>query len=159
MLSFGEWRMCENVEIFSAGESFDFPEEEAGIDHETMYRQAWDLAKTAPINVLSDKELQAAAIQNGQVVGALFDSWHQDQYSFDVIVSPKFYQQGVGKKLIDFAMSVFRMDSDGRENAHVKAEVVNKNLIPLLTRLGFKPAGQWGGVQIMTYGDVPKEEA
>ena len=154
MINFHDWRIVENVEVLGVSdESFDWDEEETGLDYQTLQQQAWDIAKQAPINILRDKNLSAVALLNGQVVGTCFTSWNQEEYSFDVIVSPKFQQQGIGKKLIDYAMSMFRWDSDGREGAHIKAEVVNKNLIPLLARMGFKTKGVFQGITVMTYGD------
>jgi len=160
MLKFEDWRLYENVQIaFIGGEPFDFDQDVAGMPYEEAWKQAWALARTAPINILRNKEINSVAILNGKVVGVLYDSWYQDEYSFDVIVDPKFQQQGIGKKLIDAAMISFHNDSDGRgDHPHIRAEVVNKNLITLLSRLGFKPAGQEGGITFMTYGDVPEEE-
>ncbi len=157
MLSFTDWLIYENVQIVSVGgESFDFDDEIAGMDHDEVQRQSWDIAKSSPINILRDKDLQAAAIMDGKVVGVLFDSWEKwddrDAYSFDVIVSPKYQQQGIGKKLIDYAMSTYRWDSEGRDDPLIKAEVVNKNLIPLLARMGFKTWKVEGGITIMIYG-------
>lgn len=113
--------------------------------------QAWHIAKSSPINILSDKNLNSVAVINDEVAGALFDAWNQERYSFDVVVLPKFQQSGIGKKLIDTAMKTFRMDSEGYEDAYIKAEVANKNLIPFLTRVGFKQVVVSGGITVMTF--------
>lgn len=146
MKSFAYW-LAENADVIFL-DSDDFNN-----DNSKYMDQGWDMARTSPINILRNKDLKAVAVNNDEVVGALYDSWTNEEYSFDVIVSPKFQQQGIGKKLIDAAMSSFRWDSEGRgENAHIKLEVVNKNLIPILTRIGFKTEKVIGTVTIMTYG-------
>ena len=159
MISFNDWQIVENVEIVAmGGESFDFDNDT--IDQSDATEQAWAIAKASPIRILSDKELAAVATLDGQVIGAMFNGWSQEEYTFDVVVDPKFQQQGIGKKLIDYAMSAFNWDSDGRGDkktpAYIKAEVVNKNLIPLLTRMGFKPKGVYGGITVMYYGNPRK---
>jgi GNAT superfamily N-acetyltransferase len=148
-MRFKQWFEAAQI-VNLSGESFDFDDEEG--DRDTLIQQAWELAKQSPIRILRDKELNSAAVMNGQVVGALFTAWNQNEFSFDVVVAPQFQQQGIGKQLIDVAMGEFRWMSDGIEGAYIKADVVNPHLIPLLQRLGFVMQQQAGGHTIMTYG-------
>lgn len=162
MISFLEWRLVENLQFaWMGGEGLDFPEEEFGIEYDEAVKQAYALVKASGINILRDKELKEVVLSDGKVVGALFDSWDQgegiDEYSFDVIVHPSMQQQGLGKKLIDSAIHTFRSEDRGGET-RIKAEVVNKFLIPVLQRYGFKaltPQEAGGvipaGVTIMVY--------
>ena len=145
-MRFKQW--LETAQIVNlSGESFDFDDEEG--DRDTLIQQAWALAKQSPINILSNKDLNSAAVINEQVVGVLFIAWNQNEFSFDVIVSPQFQQQGIGKQLIGVAMSEFRWMSEGIEGAHIKADVVNNFLIPVLQRYGFVIKQQVGGHTIM----------
>jgi len=155
LLSFKGWLIQESAgaaRIIYVGEgSEDDDEDENIVEYQ---KQAWDIAKSSPINILRDKNLNSVALVGDEVAGALFDAWNHEEYSFDVVVSPKFQQRGIGKQLIDIAMEAFRMDSDGYDNPHVKAEVANKNLIPLLTRMGFKQTAVSGGITVMMYGSL-----
>lgn len=150
-MRFKQWLEAAQI-VNLSGESFDFDDEEEG-DRDTLIQQAWELAKQSSIRILSDKELNSVAVINGQAVGVLFTAWNQNQFSFDVVVAPQFQQQGIGKQLIGVAMSEFRWMSDGIEGAYIKADVVNKFLIPVLQRYGFVIKRQVGGHTIMIYGE------
>ncbi len=150
-MSFKEW-FVENIEIVAMGDDMDNDNDD--FDKFQVADAAWKLAKASPIRILSDKDLAAVGLQGEQVIGALFTGWKREEFSFDVVIDPKFQQQGYGKKLIDYAMSMFRWDSEGRSTdtpAYIKAEVVNRNLIPLLTRIGFKLKGVYGGITVMIF--------
>jgi GNAT superfamily N-acetyltransferase len=143
----------ENIEIIAMGDDMD-DMGDSDFDKYQVANAAWALAKASPIRILSDKDLAAVGLEGDKVVGALFTGWNQEEFSFDVVVDPKFQQQGYGKKLIDYAMSMFHWDSDGRSRdtpSYIKAEVVNRNLIPLLTRLGFKLKGVYSGITVMIF--------
>ena len=105
---------------------------------------------------MRDKELNSAALINGQVAGALFVAWNQYEFSFDVVVAPQFQQQGISKQLIDVAMSEF--NSIGEPQSYIKADVVNPYLIPVLQRYGFQIKQQGGGHTIMIYGQEPEDQ-
>ena len=151
-MKFRQWFEAAQI-VWLGGESIDFDDDDG--DMSTLIQQSWEIAKQSPIRILSDKELSCAAVINGQTVGALFVGWNQEEFSFDVVVSPQFQQQGIGKQLIDAAMSEFR--NYPMPGAHIKADVVNDYLVPVLQRYGFQILQQQGGHTIMTYGEVPEE--
>ena len=90
------------------------------------------------------------ALMGGIVAGALFTGWRREEFSFDVIVSPQFQRQGVATQLIDAAISEFNQGGEAFPDAHIKADVVNPYLVPLLQRRGFVMKQQVGGHTIMT---------
>jgi hypothetical protein len=58
---------------------------------------------------------------------------------------------GVATQLIDAAISEFNWGSEAAgPDAHIKADVVNPYLVPLLQRRGFVMKQQVGGHTIMT---------
>lgn len=149
-MKFRQWFDEAAQLVYVGGDDFDGEE-----DRYTLIDQAWALAKASPVNILSDKELSTVAVVNGSVAGALFTAWNQEEFSFDVVVDPRFQQQGIGKQLIDSAMSEFNWTDF--PNKHIKADVVNPNLIPLLTRYGFQKRQEGAGHTIMVYGEEPNE--
>ena len=139
--------MRESIEIISVDGEFHDIEGDA----DDLIQQGWQLAKNSPIHILSDKNLNAVATQDNIVVGALFTAWNNEEFSFDVVVDPKHPRQGIAKQLINAAMNEFKWTSDGYDGAHIKADVVNPHLIPLLQRYGFKIERQIGDHTIMIY--------
>lgn len=149
MISFRIWLNEAAKIIYVGGETFDDD------NRDDFTNQAWKLAKNSSIHILSDKDLSSVAIINNVVVGALFVAWNQEEFSFDVVVDPKFQNQGIGKQLIDAAMSEFNWTEF--PDKYIKADVVNSYLIPVLRRYGFKIQQQIGSHTIMTYGQNQQE--
>ncbi len=138
----------EAAKIVYIGDSMDMDDDDGS--QAELAQQAWAIAKQSPIRILSDKDLSSVALMGEIVAGALFTGWHQEEFSFDVIVLPQFQQQGIATQLIDAALSEFNWASDGRPNAYIKADVVNPYLVPLLQRRGFVMQQQVGGHTIMS---------
>ena len=152
MKTFHEWvelrSFLEAAEIVHIGDS-DFMDDDDGNQDELVQR-AWEIAKQSPIRILSDKDLSSVALMGGIVAGALFTGWRREEFSFDVIVSPQFQRQGVATQLIDAAISECNQGGEAFPDAHIKADVVNPYLVPLLQRRGFVMKQQVGGHTIMT---------
>jgi GNAT superfamily N-acetyltransferase len=122
-------------------------------DEDGLADAAWDLASRSDVNVLSDKDLLAVALDDGELVGAVFDSLVADSYSFDVVVDPDHMGRGVGRKLIDAAMSNF--DTLKETGAKLVLDVVNRALIPTFERRGLKVQSEEGDHVIMTASKGP----
>jgi ribosomal protein S18 acetylase RimI-like enzyme len=105
---------------------------------EDSISQAWELVKKSDINVLRDKELRDIEHIGGEVAGALFDSWDNGTYSFDVVVDPKFQGQGIGTKLVDSAISFFNYESEAYPNADISIDVVSPIMKNILLNKGFE---------------------
>jgi len=75
------------------------------IDQELL-DDAWAIARTSGINILSTQDLHTIAVLNGHAVGALFVSNMGPQYSFDVVVHPKYQRQGIGFELAKIGNSL-----------------------------------------------------
>lgn len=114
---------------------------------------AWNMAASSGVNVLSDKDLLAVAMDGDELVGAVFDSLVADSYSFDVVVDPKHRGHGVGGKLIDAAMQEYH--SVKESGAKLVLDVVNRSLIPTFERRGLKVQGEEDGHVIMASSPGP----
>ena len=105
-------------------------------DLDDIGEQAYDLALNSPVNVLSDKELSVVAISGEQVVGALFTSIFNNSYSFDVVVDPKFQQQGIGGHLTDLAISEYKNMSADMPELQMDIDTVNPVMQNMLQNRG-----------------------
>lgn len=104
-------------------------------DHGAWERAALALARQVDIGILRGKELKAVALRGLRVVGALFDEFDGQEYSFDVVVDPAEQGQGIGGRLMDMGIAEGRMfeDADGR----IVLDAVNPQAVTMLERRGF----------------------
>lgn len=84
----------------------DMPDQE-------LLDEAWSIARTSGINILRNQDLHTIAVLNGHAVGALFVSNSGPNYSFDVVVHPKYQRQGIGFELAKIGNN--RQHEDGFE--------------------------------------------
>jgi GNAT superfamily N-acetyltransferase len=112
-------------------------------------QQSYAMAKEAGINILSDKELTAAFIEYGEVLGALFTGVSGDTYSFDVAVSPQAQSKGIGSKLTNLGISLYDQDY-ADAGMKIELDAVNPQMIQMLKRRGFEVENQYGGHTLMT---------
>jgi len=116
------------------------------------------LIKQSGINILSDKELYLSYFINDELVGALFTSYGDDTFGFDIIVDKQHRRQGIGKQMIKDAISEYKNNIlDMNPDAKLKLEVVNQLLISYLEKLGFKIDDKIGETVIMSYGNSVDE--
>lgn len=81
--------------------------------------------------------------KDGEVVGALFADWdtpdgQAGEFSFDVGVDPAAQGRGIGKTLIDRALSQFEAEKGQYESASVRVRVTNPAVEAILRERGFK---------------------
>ena len=118
---------------------YDATENDFGdLDTNSIGEQAYDLAKNSPVNILSDKELSVVAVDNNQVVGALFTSFMNSQYSFDVVVHPEYQQMGVGGRLTDTALSEFQSIQSDMPDAYMNIDATSPVMQQMLTNRGLE---------------------
>ena len=116
------------------------------------------LIKQSGINILSNKELYLSYFINDELVGALFTSYGDDTFGFDIIVDKQHRRQGIGKQMIKDAISEYKNNIlDMNPDAKLKLEVVNQLLISYLEKLGFKIDDKIGEIVIMSYGNSVDE--
>lgn len=133
---------------------FDDLDECDGMDSEDCIPENIDLdsglanlESSSSINVLRGKEASIVAISNNMIVGALYEEFSNNEYSFDVIVLPEFQRKGIAKQLINDALSHFY--SYEEMGAVMRLDVVNSNLEKYLKSIGLKEIDRTDGHVIM----------
>lgn len=113
---------------------------------------AYQMAKKHGISVLSDKEIFCIVKDGDEVVGALWTAWNYDEFSFDVVVREDFQGKGVGKKLVDIAISEYNESNeayDRGEGTIIRADVINPKMEQLLLKKGFEVESKQPGHTMM----------
>ena len=113
----------------------DFDEDE--YDRDAFYRESYALANTSGMNILRDKSPSCYAVSKGHAVGCLFVTDSNDKYSFDIVVSPKFQNQGIGAKLADFAVQEYNQRKDAYDDYDYSIDVINPSMKSILLKKGF----------------------
>jgi GNAT superfamily N-acetyltransferase len=103
----------------------------------------WTVADEAGIYVSSDKEVAQVAIEDGQIVGAVFEAvdFPSLTYSADVAVLPEYQGRGIGSQLVDASVENFRsyqVDFD----ITMKIDAVNPMAAEMLERRGAVEVGR-----------------
>lgn len=123
------------------------------IDHEDIANQAHQITTKSGINILRNKELASVARDSaGKVIGALYTSMDETEFSFDIVVSPDAQGQGVGTNLVNDAISLYKSHSIDFPKMKLKADVVSPIMERILTRMGWKVKQKVGGHTIMIPG-------
>jgi len=107
------------------------------------------MERESGIRILRDKEVSILALQNGKVVGALYTTTHPYEFSFDVIVDKAARGQGIGAKLIDFALSEYSQIA-ADQGTELRVDVVNPWVEKYLLKKGLRVLQKVGGHTIMT---------
>ena len=108
------------------------------------YDQAVAVFKECRIGVNRDKDLSLIALNDEEIVGAVFSSSSLEQegesdyveYSFDAAVKPQFQQRGIGTALVSHAIRL-ASEEGGEFPVKVRVWVVNPSMERVLERLGF----------------------
>ena len=122
--------------------------EDYGIDYDDYINQLNSLEHGSEINILLNKELYAVAIVDNQVAGALYTDYSNDEFSFDIIIDPKYRKRGIGTALLDIALDEY----DFLENelgAAISVDVVNPVMKHMLEKRGFRVVDEYPNRWIM----------
>lgn len=116
--------------------SDDYIEDDYDIDMDAAYERAIEIAKDNGINILSNKELAAVTTNNnGEVIGAIFESVNDREYSFDVVIDKNYQRMGYGKELIGFGIEQYNQYKDiYGAKLKLNLDVVNPNMQALLKK-------------------------
>ena len=136
-----------DISYVYVGSEMDLDSDEYDIDK--IYKELEQLQKKTTINILSDKEINTIALNDGSVVGALWTAFDGKIYSFDVVVDPAFEGKGIGSELTNIGMSEFYNYDDA--GARMELYVVNPRMEKLLAKKGFRKKKDVLGGTIMTY--------
>jgi hypothetical protein len=114
-------------------------DEMGDIDPE-LSQQAYDLAKQEDLGITSDREVsRVVRDKDGIVIAALFKSVVDGNYEFDVVVSKKFQDQGIGSALIEEGIQEFTDDPYYADTeTTMKLHVTSEKSMGALDRRGFE---------------------
>ncbi len=125
-------------------ENMDDPEE-LGYNPDVAYEQAMKIAKDNGINILSNKDLKGVTLDNeGNVIGAFFESVDNEEYSFDVVIDKRYQGMGYGKEMVRYELDQYEYYKDAYgDKLKLNLDVVNPNMRDLLKKhFGFKDVQQ-----------------
>ena len=127
-------------------------DDEGELDRHDMGRQADEISRRSTIHILRDKQLAAVSHDaQGKVAGALYTSIQDNYFTFDVVVDQSAQGQGIGTKLVQWAIDDFKSQRamyDGM--LKIKADVVSVTMEHILLKMGWKVRKRIGGHAIMT---------
>lgn len=112
------------------------------------------IERESGIRILRNKELNTVALQNGNVVGALYIENNGYEFSFDLFVDKPARGQGIGAKLIDIALSQYAQE-ESEMGTELRVDVVNPWVEKYLLHKGLKVLQKIGNHTIMTTRDIP----
>jgi tRNA nucleotidyltransferase/poly(A) polymerase/ribosomal protein S18 acetylase RimI-like enzyme len=117
-------------------DGMNYDDDDDSIDMDVAYDRAMEIAKDNNINILSNKELAAVTTNdNGEVIGAIFTSVTDKEYSFDVVIDKNYQRMGYGKELIGFGIEQYNYYKDVYgAKLKLKLDVVNPNMQALLKK-------------------------
>ena len=122
--------------------------DEFGLDSFLVYDAVDYLERNSGINILRGKEVSTIAMSGEKVVGALWDEFDGENYSFDVAVLPEYRRMGIAKNLIGDALSNYSMYQE--LGAKIILDVVNVDLANYLQKIGFEVIEEFDGRKIMS---------
>jgi GNAT superfamily N-acetyltransferase len=131
------------AEVFHYNEDADFDDEDyfQGTDIYDVADQADKVFENAGIRPDNTKELAYVSMENGEVTGGVFNSWHDSEYSFYIAIMPEHRGKGnIFKELLDAAMYQYEFDKEAYgDEARMRLWVVNPKLVRVLeNKYGFE---------------------
>lgn len=103
------------------------------------------------IHIGNNKEVYYVITVDDVIAGALYTSYVDGTYSFDIVVAKEYQRQGLAKKMTKDALSeYFQQILDMDPNAKLELDVVNPNMIDFLKRQGLDVVQTIGGHTLMS---------
>ena len=119
-------------------------EDDDDFDYVQGNREAYNLADKAGLNILRDKEPFVYTSLRGKVIGCLFVTDSNQKYSFDIVVSPKFRNLGIGSKLVDIAIQEYNERKPAYNEYDYNIDVVSPSMKSILLKKGFSVLQELG---------------
>lgn len=137
MITFKEYLTEVNdIKIEDIGDTDEFYDDEPSIDASEAYEYATLLARRVSMGITRDRELRAVALYNDEYAGAIWTSFEDGKYAFDIAVEPKYQGKGIGSKLIDYGIDGFSYYSDYPDST-MEIDVTSQVTKNALERRGF----------------------
>lgn len=142
-------RKAEQIELLWGEDLLD--------NEELVNNDPWAMANRAGVTVLADKEFVCGHVdlappsgEGGIVVSALFTSYFDGKFSFDVAVDHRYRGFMLGPTLTEIGMDQFREIQDMDPDAILELDVINPKVVPFLEReYGLKVLKEEGDHYIM----------
>lgn len=97
-----------------------------------------ELAKTRNIGITSDRNTCCVALsEQNEVVGAAWVSNDNDNFTFDIAVSEKYEDKGIGSMLTDYMISLRADLLDANPESTMLIHVISTRMQRLLAKRGF----------------------
>jgi ribosomal protein S18 acetylase RimI-like enzyme len=133
--------------------------EEAEESIPNYFKQESNISKNSGIHVSWNKSPYSVIVEKDKVIGVIYTQLTNDTFSFDVVVDKAHQGKGYGAKLIDSALSEFKMLKLDMPELKLEVEVVNKNLLNFLKKRGLVVLNVIQGTHIMAFPqDVENNE-
>lgn len=147
------YKPINSITIYPDTGEFEEVLDDLQIDYSDFYNEIDNIVANSGINILSDKSLYAVSFNksDNDIIGVLYVSVINDEFSFDIVINPKYQGKGFGKKLIDNAISEYNSLKDAYPDLTIVVDVVNPNLVKHLQKIGFKTINQYSNRSIMKY--------
>lgn len=110
----------------------------------------YTLAKKVGIYVSSNKEFYEGLADEDRLVAALFVSFNDETYSFDVVVDPAYQRKHLGGQLIDTALAYYDELLEFFPEMRFRLDAVNPIMVRLLIRRGFIVESKHGHHTMLT---------
>jgi hypothetical protein len=120
-----------------------YDEESDDFDSDQVWQQAFDVAKSSGVNILSDMELSGVLLKDDRVVGCLWIGGGRESFSFDIAIDPLYRNKGLSHVLIKNALSAYEERNEAFEQMEghslpMKVDVINPVLAStLISKYGF----------------------
>jgi GNAT superfamily N-acetyltransferase len=107
----------------------------------------WEVADEAGLYISSDKEVAQVAIEDGQIVGAVFEAvdFPTLSYSADIAVLPEYQGRGIGSQLADAVVDNFR-EYQADFDLTMELDAINPMAAEMMERRGAEVVGTGPGV-------------
>lgn len=140
------------------GYHYTLAHDEDGELYPHVASEALSVAKQCNVGILSGKTLAAAVEDDaGNIVAAVWTETDNQDYSFDVVVSPEHQGKGIGRVLVDEYLTIPQDIQDAYPEIQLNLDVINPSLVHMLARRGLAISAHEHGHWLM--GDASMVKA